>query len=83
VPVGDTQRAFAVLAQRDGIDLAEQSVDWLNQRGHLGLPNDDKRRDTIAALETSIWLWAAVSQHFPQPRRPGCVVTSSTRGLAL
>jgi hypothetical protein len=51
VPVEDTQRGFAAEAQRDGIDLVGQSVDWLNQRGHLGLPDDETRRNTVAALE--------------------------------
>lgn len=51
MPVGDTQREFAAAAQHDGIDLIPQSVDWLNQRGHLGLPDDESRRATIGALE--------------------------------
>lgn len=51
MPLGDTQRAFTVLAQRDGINLVGQSVGWLNRRGHLGLPNGEHMRSTIAALE--------------------------------
>ena len=51
MPVGDTQRAFAAAAQRDGIELVGQSVDWLNRRGHLGLPINEERRSTIAGLE--------------------------------
>jgi hypothetical protein len=48
---GDTQREFAAAAARDGIELVPQSVDWLNQRGHLGLPDDDERRPAREALE--------------------------------
>lgn len=48
---GDTQRGFADAAARDGIVLAAQSVDWLNQRGHLGLPDQDETRGARAALE--------------------------------
>ena len=51
VPVGDTQREFAAAAQRDGISLIRQSVDWLNQRGHLGLPDDEECRAARATLE--------------------------------
>jgi hypothetical protein len=48
---GDTQREFAEAAARDGIELVRQSVDWLNQRGHLGLPDDDERRPACEVLE--------------------------------
>lgn len=41
LPVGDCERAFAEAAALDGIVLARASERWLNQRGHLGLP--DKR----------------------------------------
>ena len=51
MPVGDTQNAFAEAAGRDGIQLVPQRVDWLNQRGHLGLPDDGARHGTVAALE--------------------------------
>lgn len=47
----DTQHGFAAAAERDGIELAQQSVDWLNQRGHLGIPDGENQRSTIAALE--------------------------------
>jgi len=40
MPRGDTQREFAAAAARDGIVLTGQSVDWLCQRGHLGLPHE-------------------------------------------
>jgi hypothetical protein len=49
--IGDTQREFAEAAARDGIELVPQSVDWLNQRGHLGLPDDDERRPVREALQ--------------------------------
>lgn len=48
---GDTQRAFAEAAAHDRIELVPQSVYWLNQRGHLGLPDDDVRRPVREALE--------------------------------
>jgi len=51
MPVGDTQREFAAAARRDGIELVSQSVDWLNRRGHLGLPEDNRRHDVVAVLE--------------------------------
>lgn len=51
MPVGDTQRMIATVAQDDGIELSCQSVDWLNQRGHLGLPYDEARRATVELLE--------------------------------
>jgi hypothetical protein len=51
VAVGDTQREFAAAAKRDGIELTKQSIDWLNQRGHLGLPDPENRRSTVATLE--------------------------------
>ena len=51
MPVGDTQREFAEAARRDGINLERQRVEWLNQRGHLGLPDDGVRRSTIAVLD--------------------------------
>ncbi|MDX1870693.1 hypothetical protein SBI67_01040 [Mycolicibacterium sp. 120266] len=51
MPAGETQRAFAAVAAADGIELAGQSVPWLNQRGHLGLPDDDDRRAAVEVLE--------------------------------
>jgi hypothetical protein len=54
MPVGDAQRGFAAAARRDGIELVDQSVAWLNRRGHLGLPDDDRRRGTDAALEAHL-----------------------------
>lgn len=81
MPVGDTQRAFAALAQRDGIDLVGQSVDWLNRRGHLGLPDDELRRSTIAALEC-IFLTlggnlAVLAANNPTPLRGDFIHTST------
>jgi len=46
---GDCQRAFAVAAAEDGIELMAQSFSWLCQRGHLALPADAAR--TADALE--------------------------------
>ena len=40
MPVGDCERAFAAAAARDGIALERARDSWLNQRGHLGLPDD-------------------------------------------
>lgn len=51
MPVGETQRAFAEIARDDGIELSGQSVGWLNQRGHLGLPDTDDGHATVEALE--------------------------------
>jgi hypothetical protein len=48
---GDAQQEFAEAAARDGIELVPQYVNWLNQRGHLGLPDDDERRPAREALE--------------------------------
>jgi hypothetical protein len=39
MPVGDCERAFAAAAAADGIVLGRARVPWLNQRGHLGLPD--------------------------------------------
>lgn len=36
--VGDCERAFAAAAAADGIVLERAREPWLNQRGHLGLP---------------------------------------------
>lgn len=51
MPVGNTQREFAATASKDGIELTGQSVDWLNRRGHAGIPGDATRRSAITALE--------------------------------
>lgn len=40
MPVGDCERAFAAAAAADGIILERARVPWLNQRGHLGLPQE-------------------------------------------
>jgi hypothetical protein len=40
MPVGGTEDAFQRAAAADGILLARARVSWLNQRGHLGLPDD-------------------------------------------
>jgi hypothetical protein len=39
MPVGDCERAFAMAAAADGIALTRARVPWLNQRGHLGIPD--------------------------------------------
>lgn len=39
MPVGDAQTAFQQTAARAGIHLVRAKVPWLNQRGHLGLPD--------------------------------------------
>lgn len=49
MPVGDCERAFAAAAAADGIVLARARVPWLNQRGHLGLP--DEAGEARSALE--------------------------------
>ena len=40
MPVGTAERAFAAAAEDDGIVLSRARVPWLNQRGHLGLPDE-------------------------------------------
>lgn len=40
MPVGDCERAFELAAQRDGIVLVRARFSWINQRGHLGLPDE-------------------------------------------
>lgn len=55
MPVGDCERAFAAAAAADGVLLVRARVPWLNQRGHLGLPEkaEAARRvlaDIFAAL---------------------------------
>ena len=47
--VGDCERSFASAAAAAGIPLVRQSVAWLNQRGHLGLPGE--AHAACAALE--------------------------------
>ena len=39
MPVGDCERAFALAAVADGVVLARARVPWLNQRGHLAIPD--------------------------------------------
>ncbi|TFC54574.1 MULTISPECIES: hypothetical protein [unclassified Cryobacterium] len=39
MPVGDCESAFALKAAADGIVLTRARVPWLNQRGHLGVPD--------------------------------------------
>src|SRR4051794_27437309 len=50
---GDTQREFAGAAARDGIELLPQSVYWLNQRGHLGLPVEGEGDSQTEALRAA------------------------------
>ena len=40
MPVGDCERAFEAAALADGVRLVRARAPWLNQRGHLGLPED-------------------------------------------
>lgn len=40
MPVGDCERTFPAAAARDGIVLERAREAWLNQRGHLGLPDE-------------------------------------------
>jgi len=37
--IGDCESAFWGAAEQDGITLVRAKVPWLNQRGHLGLPD--------------------------------------------
>ncbi len=50
MPVGDCQEAFRLAAATDGVSLVGLRHPWLNQRGHLGLP--DEAHGAHAALET-------------------------------
>lgn len=51
MPVGDCERAFEAAAARDGITLERARETWLNQRGHLGLPEAAQRaREVLAAI---------------------------------
>lgn len=51
MPVGDCEKAFAAAATADGIVLTRARVPWLNQRGHLGLPDQaDQVRDTLDVI---------------------------------
>lgn len=49
MPVGDCEKAFAAAAEADGVVLVRARLPWLNQRGHLGLP--DRAGSARAALE--------------------------------
>jgi hypothetical protein len=54
---GDTQREFAEAAARDGIELVPQSVHWLNERGHLGVPvsgETDKQTEALDAARSAL-----------------------------
>lgn len=51
MPVGDCERAFETAAAADGIVLERARVPWLNQRGHLGLPEElVEARETLAQI---------------------------------
>ena len=51
MPVGDCERAFVAAAAADGLPLVRARVPWLNQRGHLGLPQHaDVARRTAAEI---------------------------------
>lgn len=55
VPVGDCERAFAAAAAADGVVLGRARVPWLNQRGHLGLPEQaDTARRVLADIFTAL-----------------------------
>lgn len=45
---GDCETAFCAAAERDGIQLVRAKVPWLNQRGHLGLP--EQARSAVSAM---------------------------------
>jgi hypothetical protein len=47
MPVGDCERAFEAAARADGVNLARARVPWLNQRGHLGLPDELTEERTL------------------------------------
>ncbi|NPC98798.1 hypothetical protein [Nocardioides sp. zg-DK7169] len=50
MPRGDTENAFQRAAADDGIALVRARVPWLNQRGHLGLP--DAAASVVPALRS-------------------------------
>jgi hypothetical protein len=50
---GDTERDFAEATARDGIELLPQSVYWLNQRGHLGVPDEAETDEQAEALRAA------------------------------
>ncbi|MCV7173699.1 hypothetical protein H7I41_27630 [Mycobacterium manitobense] len=52
MPVGATQDAFRDAARDDGVELVGQRVEWLNQRGHLGLPPGAQFASVRATLES-------------------------------
>ena len=53
--VGDCERAFAAAAAADGVALVRARVPWLNQRGHLGLPDEaDPARSVLVDIFTAL-----------------------------
>lgn len=40
MPVGECERAFQAAAEAEGVPLVQVRHRWLNQRGHLGLPEE-------------------------------------------
>lgn len=54
--VGDCERAFAAAAARDGIVLETKPKEpWLNQRGHLGLPDvAEEAKAVLGAIFTAL-----------------------------
>ncbi|AQP51999.1 DUF7255 family protein [Tessaracoccus flavescens] len=55
MPVGDCEREFAAAAEADGIALGRARVPWLNQRGHLGLPEQaDSARRVLADIFSAL-----------------------------
>ncbi len=69
----DTQNGIAAAALRDGVELTRRpSVDWLNERGHLGVPQTEAMRSVIAALDQ---ICRALGGD------PGVIATARTRSL--
>jgi hypothetical protein len=55
MPAGQTQAAFAVAAAADGVDLVLAKIPGINQRGHVGLPQEAARAvPTLAAIFTAL-----------------------------
>lgn len=53
--MGTCEREFGAAAHADGIDLVPARVPWLNQRGHLGLPEAaDSVRGVLADIFTAL-----------------------------
>ncbi|MDD9207193.1 hypothetical protein PU560_12060, partial [Georgenia sp. 10Sc9-8] len=80
MPVGDCQRAFAGAAAADGIMLARARTPWLNQRGHLGLPDEaDSVRAVLADIFTALGGDSATQAAKRLTSLPGDFVHEPTR----